>query len=306
MTVTVPANIVVLIVDDSPDTLGMLNQALDEAGLTVLVALDGNQALTIARRIVPDIILLDAIMPHLDGFATCRLLKQQAALANVPVIFMTGLSDTEDVVKGLDAGGVDYVTKPVKPTELLARMRVHLGNARQAQRANSALDTAGQYLFTADMDGLLLWSTSQVQSMLDETAGTDPSWLHQSLPGQLQRWFVHHPDVGQSLNLVTPCRPLQVRYLGMAGSNECLLRLVDMDKPAETEVLRKRFPVTEREAEVLVWIGRGKTNREIGQILEMSPRTVNKHLEQIFRKLGVENRTSAAAQVLRHLGDSRA
>ncbi|MEZ5511077.1 MAG: response regulator, partial [Gammaproteobacteria bacterium] len=104
---------VVLVVDDSPETLGMLNQALDDAGMTVLVALEGLQAVSIARKMQPDVILLDAMMPNLDGFATCRILKREPDLADVPVIFMTGLSDTEHVVKGFEAGGVDYVTKPV-------------------------------------------------------------------------------------------------------------------------------------------------------------------------------------------------
>ena len=83
-------------------------------------------------------------MPGTDGFATCRRLKQNQALAHVPIIFMTGLSDTEDIIKGLEAGGVDYVTKPIVPGEMLARIRVHLGNARMAHSARAALDAFGQ------------------------------------------------------------------------------------------------------------------------------------------------------------------
>ncbi|WP_188149938.1 response regulator, partial [Teredinibacter waterburyi] len=85
----------ILIVDDSPDTLGMLNDALENTGMTTLVALDGNQAITIAQKLTPDVILLDAIMPIIDGFETCEKLKSNPALRNIPVIFMTGLSDTE-------------------------------------------------------------------------------------------------------------------------------------------------------------------------------------------------------------------
>ena len=92
---------VVLVVDDSADTLSMLSQVLDEAGLTVLIALDGEQGVNIAGKMTPDIILLDAIMPNMDGFETCRRLKQDPALSDIPVIFMTGLSETEDIVKGL-------------------------------------------------------------------------------------------------------------------------------------------------------------------------------------------------------------
>ncbi|MGB1062480.1 MAG: response regulator, partial [Ketobacter sp.] len=126
---------VVLVVDDSAETLGMLSQVLDEEGLTVLIALDGEQAINIAGKMTPDIVLLDAIMPNIDGFETCRRMKQDANLKNTPIIFMTGLSDTEHIVMGLEAGGVDYIAKPINPQELVARMRVHLSNARMTQSA---------------------------------------------------------------------------------------------------------------------------------------------------------------------------
>jgi CheY-like chemotaxis protein len=113
----------VLVVDDSPGTLRLLTDALEEAGMTVLVARDGEHALSIVEKVVPDVILMDAVMPGTDGFSTCRKLKQNRSLAHVPVIFMTGLSDTEHIIEGLEAGGVDYVTKPIVPGELLARIR---------------------------------------------------------------------------------------------------------------------------------------------------------------------------------------
>lgn len=300
MTTATDERDVVLVVDDSPETLGMLNQALDDAGMTVLVALEGLQAVSIARKMQPDIILLDAMMPNLDGFATCRILKREPELADVPVIFMTGLSDTEHVVKGFDAGGVDYVTKPVKAKELIARMKVHLANARMTQSARTALDTAGQYLFTTAANGQILWATPQVHHLF-EKSGADRFWLDQQLTPQLQHWYSFEPAVGSTLTLQGLQQALQVSYVGDAAPGERLLRMIDPEKPSQTEALRKQFHLTEREAEVLLWIAHGKTNREIGQILTMSPRTVNKHLEQIFRKLGVENRTTAAAVAIRHI-----
>lgn len=294
---------VVLVVDDSPETLGMLNHALDQAGLTVLVALEGMQAVSIARKMQPDIILLDAVMPNLDGFATCRILKREPDLADVPVIFMTGLTDTDDIVKGLEAGGVDYVTKPVKPQELIARMRVHLNNARLTQSARTALDTAGQFLLATTRDGQFLWATPQVHHLF-EKSGADRYWLDQQLTPQLRSGFPPQAAPGSSVQLQGLAQSLRVTYLGDPAPGERLLRLVDPERPSEAEALRKHLAVTEREAEVLVWIAHGKTNREIGQILSMSPRTVNKHLEQIFRKLGVENRTTAAAVALRYLASA--
>ena len=114
---------VVLIVDDVPDNLSVLHDALDESGYTVLVATSGETALQRAAQAVPDIILLDAMMPGMDGFEVARRLKALAQTAHIPIVFMTGLTETEYLVAALESGGVDYVTKPIKPKEVLARMQ---------------------------------------------------------------------------------------------------------------------------------------------------------------------------------------
>ena len=149
---------VTLVVDDSPETLRLLTDALDGAGMTVMVALDGAAAMRIVDQITPDIILMDAVMPGMDGFETCRRLKRDAGLSNVPVIFMTGLAETEHIVRGLEAGGVDYVTKPIVIEEMLARIRVHLANARLTQSAHAALDVSGRFLLAVNRAGKIMWS----------------------------------------------------------------------------------------------------------------------------------------------------
>jgi len=178
------SNDIVLVVDDSPDALSLINDALEDAGMDVLVALEGRQALTIAKRIRPDIILLDAIMPNMDGFETCEALKADPSLSSIPVIFMTGLTDTCDLVRGLEAGGVDYLTKPINPSELLARMKVHLNNARQTTNVQNALDSSGQYLMTLNFAGSVLWGSPQAHAQLAR-AGMDESWLKAELPPKL-------------------------------------------------------------------------------------------------------------------------
>ena len=293
---------VVLIVDDSPDTLSMLNDTLDQAGITVLVALEGAQALTIAANITPDVILMDALMPNMNGFEACRRLKENRDLAHIPVIFMTGLSDTESIVKGFAAGGVDYITKPVKGDELIARMRAHLSNARLTLSARVALDSAGQFLFSASADGSLLWATPQAYHLL-ENAGLNNSWLSENLPTQLRQLLAPHFNKEKGLLIKAADKPLEIRYISQTGDDEYLLQLIDMERPSDVDRLRSALPITERESEVLLWIAHGKTNREIGTILSMSPRTANKHLEQIFRKLNVENRTAAAVIALKYLQD---
>src|ERR1700751_4474056 len=185
---------VVLVVDDSPETLRLLTDALDGAGMTVMVALDGAAAMGIVHQITPDLILLDAVMPGMDGFETCRRLKREAGLNNVPVIFMTGLAETEHIVHGLEAGGVDYVTKPIVVEEMLARIRVHLANARMTQSARAALDVSGRYLLAVNSSGALLWATPQAQRLLSDPLADAadnfgrpepmPQWLEQAQKGK--------------------------------------------------------------------------------------------------------------------------
>ena len=129
---------VILIVDDTPDNLALLSDALDEEGYMVLVALDGLSALSRIQRRRPDLILLDAMMPGLDGFETCQRIKADPATADIPVLFMTALTDSEHVVKGFEAGGIDYVTKPINTEEVLARVASHLRTARILQTARAA------------------------------------------------------------------------------------------------------------------------------------------------------------------------
>lgn len=288
----------VLVVDDSLDSIRMLNDILEQSGMTVLVALEGSQALTITQNITPDLILLDGLMPNMDGFETCHLLKQNPAMADVPIIFMTGLSDTEHVVMGLHAGAVDYVTKPINTDELLARMQVHLANARLAKSVRMALDQTGQYLFAINNNGHLLWATPQAQNRLDK-AGFAATGEASELESRLSTWMKHSPNPGHHMSLNDDSKGPSIEFLASISAHEHLLRLVDLKSNEDTiQRLREAFSVTGREADVLLWIANGKTNREIGLILNMSPRTVNKHLEQVFRKLGVENRTAAAAAAI--------
>ena len=290
---------VALVVDDSPETLRLLTDALDGAGMTVMVALDGASAMRIVDQITPDIVLLDAMMPGMDGFETCKRLKRDAGLNNVPIIFMTGLAETEHIVRGLEAGGVDYVTKPIVVQEMIARIRVHLANARLTQSARAALDVSGRYLLAVNGQGTILWATPQAQKLLSDTLAADsdddfvlpepvPQWLEQAQKGNAG-------SKAAGMAAFPGNEQIRLQYMGKLGPNEFLLRLAKdsgADAPAE---FSSELGLTAREGEVLSWLSKGKTNRDIAQILGLSPRTVDKHLEQIYSKLGVENRTAAAA-----------
>ncbi|WLD96125.1 response regulator [Agrobacterium leguminum] len=290
---------IVLLVDDSPEALGFLTDALEQSGFSALIATSGQAALNIAERITPDIILLDAVMPAMDGFETCRRLKANAAVAQVPVIFMTGLTETEHVVRALESGGVDYLTKPINIDELRARIRVHLSNARSAQSARVALDAAGRHLLAVRANGAIHWSTPQATRLVNAATGRDDGM--EIVTSHIGRWLAERAaaETGRDvpLTITEAGRPaLQLSFLGAMGPDEFLFRLTAANEKSGDHLLREHFSLTARESEVLLWIAKGKSNRDIGDILGLSARTVNKHLEQIYVKLGVENRASAAVK----------
>jgi DNA-binding NarL/FixJ family response regulator len=265
----------------------------------VLIATSGSSALSIVERITPDLILLDAVMPAMDGFETCARLKALPSVAQIPVIFMTGLTETEHVVRALGAGGVDYLTKPINIEELRARIRVHLANARSAQSARVALDAAGRHLLATRRNGQTLWSTPQAVRLINAAMGSDDGL--ETVSGRIRSWLSQREsgsqpqDQGLSIE-ATGGAVLTLSFLGSIGQDEHLFRLAGQTQQNDGEKLRQTFSLTGRESEVLVWIAKGKSNRDIGDILGLSARTVNKHLEQIYVKLGVENRASAAVK----------
>jgi DNA-binding NarL/FixJ family response regulator len=286
----------VLVVDDTPETLSLLTDTLDQAGFTVLIATDGESALDLVDQITPDLVLMDARMPGISGFETCKRLKRDKLLAYLPVIFMTGLSETEHVLEGLGCGAVDYVTKPLVLDELLARIRVHLSNARLAQETHAALDASGRFLIATDRIGRVLWCTPKARALL--SGSSIPSQIIE----QLLRARRADPQTSARCIVELHGRRLECSLLSSLGPDELLFRVAERaNTDADQSALQRAYGLTAREAEVLFWISRGKANRDIGEILDISPRTVNKHLEPIFVKLGVENRAAAAAAAVRTL-----
>ncbi|MAM11898.1 MAG: DNA-binding response regulator [Rhizobiaceae bacterium] len=297
---------IVLLVDDSPEALSFLTEALEDSGYSVLIATSGESAVSIVARITPDIVLMDAVMPKMDGFEACRRLKSGPA-AQSPVIFMTGLSETEHIVHALESGGVDYLTKPINIDELRARIRVHLANARSAQSARVALDATGRHLLAAGPDGVPRWMTPQAGRLIGEAAGGAPdmSLIGDRISAWLGEANIGETPGGQTTLPVTRNGEtlFQLVFLEKTGADEFLFRVTAANPVSDDETLRKHFPLTVRESEVLLWIAKGKTNRDIADILGLSTRTVNKHLETIYVKLGVENRASAAVKAAYVLHD---
>ncbi|MBL0297979.1 MAG: response regulator transcription factor [Betaproteobacteria bacterium] len=286
----------VLIVDDVPDNLAMLHDALDAAGYTVLVATEGASALQRAAQAEPDIVLLDAVMPGMDGFEVARRLKAGPETAHIPIVFMTGLTDTEHVLAAFDAGGVDYVTKPIRPPEILARVGVHMQSARQARQARNALDAYGHATIAVRLDQgrvRLVWQTALARQWLPAYFGTAPD----EVPPLLVDWL-HSAAYGREVRPLATAREsrrLVCTLQGRTVDDDWLVVLREVSDAATVEATMHALRLTLRESEVLYWVVKGKTNRDIGDILGSSPATVKKHLERVYEKLGVETRTAAAA-----------
>lgn len=287
-----PENPVVLVVDDAPSSLGVLCETLESAGYTVLVASDGETALQRLAMITPDAILLDCVMPGLSGFDTCRRIKNNAAWAQIPVIFMTGLSDTQHVVEGFACGGVDYVVKPLRAAEVLARLHTHARNAQVSRMVRDALDVAGLGVVLVDGLGRIAWRSpkaSRVLLSLHEGGADYATYkLQQALQAVLQA-------TGASVECKDTTPRMSLRNMGQTSTGETLVLLETERAVSTVESRLKHAALTARETEVLSWIAKGKTNRDIAEILSLSHRTVNKHLEHIYQKLGVETRAAAAA-----------
>ena len=289
----------VLVVDDVPENLAVLHDALDESGFTVLVANNGEAALLRATEAQPHIILLDAVMPGMDGFETCRQLKASLVTRHIPVVFMTGLTEAEHVVAAFAAGGNDYVTKPLRTSEVLARIAAHMQTARLVDQARSALDAFGNAVIAmTPRDGKVVWQTPLARTLMQGyLADAD---LQDRLPAWLQATQLAHGQ-GQShppLTLARGARRLVFSAAELNENEQWMIVLREESDTAQIDKLMACFKLTQRESEVLNWVIKGKTNRDIGDILGTSPRTINKHLEHVFVKLGVETRTSAAAVAL--------
>ncbi|MDB5918639.1 MAG: response regulator receiver modulated diguanylate cyclase [Massilia sp.] len=221
-----PARIpAILIVDDAPANLGMLRTMMTQQGYQTFVANSGERALSIARRVQPDLILLDVVMPGIDGFETCRKLKEHPATEHIPVIFMSAKSDTDDIVAGFDIGAADYIGKPLRMAEVCARVRAQLqmrstsfAQKEQAERLHRIVNGMDEGLMIVEADGRIQYSNPACERYL----GYGPNELAgRSLPDLLG------PALAQGyLEYFAACAVDPV-VVHTAGAREVLIRHSD-------------------------------------------------------------------------------
>lgn len=297
MPTAAPSQGTVLIVDDTPSNLALLSDMLADAHYRVLVATDGLTAIDQTRYLKPDIILLDVMMPGLNGFDTCSRLKNNPETRNIPIVFMTGLNELDDLLRGFEEGAIDYIVKPIRPAEVLVRIEVHLAQNRNLRRAEHLLDQYRLAAVAVTACGHVTWISPAASEICLTIAPERTLETGDPLPAALLQPFLAWQRTADAASIAaagllispSPCRQTnEYLLLLQAGQDSCGLN---------PEQLKAKLKITSREAEILMWIARGKTNKEIGQILNTSPRTVNKHLEHIFEKLGVSTRSAAVAQI---------
>lgn len=294
-----PAN--VLVVDDTPANLGVVLELLSGAGHRVLVAESGQRALEILAAQAIDLVLLDVLMPDFDGFATFAKVRENSAWNEIPVIFLTALDDPAQKVRAIESGAVDYINKPVHPPEVLARVRTHLDlrtARRELQRQNARLES--EVALRLDAETQLAQSLDRALLVVDAKGAIvfqtlrAVHLLHKHLPGHVPG---HLPTVLAQTELYKSAvgTLLVHRFSNREIMALSVLQLTEEQAPPGPSELIP-LGLTPRQAEVLYWVAQGKTNAETSIILGTSPRTIDKHVEQLLDRLGVENRISAAAQ----------
>ncbi len=276
----------VLVVDDTPANVSLMLDALTEAGYELLVAENGRSALQLLEHNQPDLILLDLIMPGLDGFATCERLKKHPDWREIPVLIMTARDEPEEKVRAFNCGAVDYITKPVYPPEVLARVAAHL-QIRTLQRSladelemrieaeqqlKQSLDRA---VVLVDREQHIVFSTHLADALLHKHF---PAYAGGVLPG----------------GCFSETSPFVARRFSEPGCDDLVMFVIEEKGEPLGPATLLTLGLTPREAEVLFWIAQGKGNPDIAAILGASVRTVHKHVENIFRKLGCETRSAAA------------
>lgn len=313
----------ILVVDDTPANLAVLTDLLDREGFEVVVAQSGAAALERLRTLTPAIVLLDVLMPGMDGFETCRRLKTDPRLAAVPVFFITAQTDSFDKLQGFAAGAVDYITKPFLAEEVLARVRAHLRirqlqseleeQLRLRQLAEEQLaQSLDRAVAVIAPDGALQFCTSLGRALLDRWfpattsahGNTNTSESRERLPSALADWTARRRarrDAPEVFRVQNAQGELSVRLLADPAIPESAVLLFD-EQPTASPAALRQLGLTPREAEVLYWLSEGKSYKEIGVILACEWRTAQKHAEKIYQKLHVENRHGAASVARAALG----
>lgn len=292
----------VLVVDDTPANLSLLLDALTDAGHDTLIAESGRSALSLLEHTTPDLVLMDLVMPGMDGITTCRRLKERPECRDVPVLFMTAVEEPAQKLRAFEAGALDYISKPVYPPEVLARVAAHLQiRALQKSLADElTLRVEAENQLSASLDRAVLLADAAGRIVFATRLALD--LLHKHFPGVDGVLPPTLGEAGSGNSGAGSDGALMVRRFAERERNDLQMLVLEERGAPPGPAALIRLGLTAREAEVLYWIAQGKSNPDIATILGANVRTVHKHVEHIFQKLGLETRnaaTLAALEILR-------
>jgi DNA-binding response OmpR family regulator/DNA-binding CsgD family transcriptional regulator len=318
---------IVLVIDDEPDNLRVVVHHLEAYSFEILTALDGHTGLQRARLARPDVILLDVNLPDLQGFEVCRRLKADPDLSAVPVLFLTALTDTQDKIRGFEAGGVDYVTKPIEAAELLARVRTHLENAglraRLEQRVAQRTAALQQELREKDayqqerekLLDMVRWQSEQLRILTRHwVEGQKQS--RQGLATELEtgvserlRLVQLHLEQARRLGTAEPfALPALLEHLGTAqeilgpalDENRSIAGRLGGQGPDDAMGKDPLVQLSTREYEVLQLMAAGLQNKQIANVVVVARTTVGTYRVRLLEKLGVSDTASLLKLAFRH------
>ncbi|MEM7800317.1 MAG: response regulator [Chloroflexota bacterium] len=317
----IPTHATILVVDDVPANIGVLLETLPNAGFEVRVAGNGLAALEQVAYELPDLILLDIHMPGIDGFETCRRLKANPVTQEIPIIFLSALSETVDKVRGLQLGGADYVTKPIQVEEVLARVNTHLTLThmrQQLHQKNADLEELVNDRTVALTEANVMLRAEVERRQGDDAVRDSAVILAQMLSTQLAA----HPDQGISLrkmlagirnelNKVTQLldeehfvqsnfaqiQTIISKSVGQLHQIATGLEKADQSQSCESEQL---LQLSERERQVLIMLTNGQTSADIAQELAISEATVRTYRLRIMNKLEIFHLPGLTRFALRH------
>lgn len=327
----------ILIVDDTPANLSLLFDALEQAEYRVLVAENGVNAVDNAVQSKPDLILLDVMMPEIDGFDVCRQLKSWPETADIPVIFLSALGDIVDKLRGFEVGGVDYITKPIDVSEVFARVNTHLTVRQlqqQLQNQNEWLETRVRQR-TAELEAEIIrrqQSEEERKKLLDVVRNQSDQlrqlteWLiaqqqqqHLSIADyidiQFRQGLLYAMAQIDLLEILIDERQVNTAKEDVAtqltklrsalqqlefGVSKALSDLAQPTQEVQSALDNPLLKLSAREREVLELIVTGKSNPEIAQLLYLTENTVRTYRSRMMQKLQIDDLASLIKFALKH------
>ncbi len=259
---------VIMLIDDSPDSLKLLTDILVAQGFTVRQALSGSVALSSIKHCPPDLIILDIRMPEMDGLEVCTQLKDDSTTSEIPVIFISGLEESDEKVRAFESGGVDYITKPFHEDEVLARVKIHIVMSKMKKNLEELVSSR-----TVKLEE----SNTALKVLLEHR--------------QMEREKLEESVISHINSLVVPY-VRRLRETGLEHKQVALVNVIESNLEEVTsqfsgKLYSKAEGLTRREMEVASLIKMGKTNMEIADLLYVSEHAISFHRQNLRKKLGL-------------------